>query len=160
MEQQNFARRIVGILDKKHWKPTYQVAHELDTISPKVLPVLHFGLQSVITYNGSGWKLKKKAKPEDIEMFLQLAEEGVKADPSDLSKYYKPKKKLNLKKTKKLRTTSRLNLKSRNEVDSIDEAIGQTVGIAKHGFAYGKKKLYDGPQGKYWTDPNFKKKEW
>lgn len=157
---QDYPRRIIDVLDKKQWKRTGEIASALDTISLRVLPLLHFGTTTVITYDGSGWKIKKKATPEDIEKFASLLTDDIKVESTELLRYQKPLKHSGPKKNKGKRSSS-VSIRGKGQgLDSIDEAMQQSSGVSQHGFSYGKKKSYSGPQGQYWTDPNFKKKEY
>lgn len=156
---QDYPRRIIDVLDKKQWKRTGEIASALDTISLKVLPLLHFGATTVITYDGSGWKIKKKATPEDIEKFASMLTDDIKVEATELLRYQKPLRHAGQK--NRGRQSSSMPIRGKGQgLDSIDEAMQQSTSVSQHGFSYGKKKSYSGPQGQYWTDPNFKKQEY
>lgn len=164
---QNYPKQITITLDKKHWKTVSQIAAELGSTSAEILPILHYGSNSILTFNGYEWKIKKKAKSEDIQLFSQLRTSDIQVEPSELLIYQKIRIKrqkirnANNKKSKRSRLKSSGISKSnvhRNELDSVSEEFKLIAGSSRgHGFSYGKKKLYDGPSGQYWNDPNFKK---
>lgn len=151
---------LLNVMTKKHWKTASEIAAELDTISPKVLPALIYGEGEVFTCEGPSWKIKKKATPEAIRMLTETPIEDIKIPEDTLAKHLKWKSVRVTRGSRKKSGKAGSGAVKRGEgVDVRAEEMRVSTELRGHGFSYGKKKLYNGPQGQYWTDPNYKKRE-
>lgn len=81
--------KVIFILNKKQWKTTIQIANELDTITPNILPILLYGRGKIISFGPPNlWKICKKVTGQDIQTFNEEIKLGAKIDDDVLEKYY------------------------------------------------------------------------
>ena len=154
---------LLSVMDKKTWQTASQVGQKIDEIALNVIPLLLLGQDTIFTNYLNTWKIKKRATDEMIAQYRNAVIEGRTAPESVWAAYAKAEARRESKKkadqsngSKRLRGGRPISYGE--GVDYSRESLS-TLEIRRHGFAYGKKKSYKGPEGQYWTDPNFVKKE-
>ena len=147
---EDLAKQIFATLDRKKWKTHIDISNDLDVISPKIINILLYGRNiGVFSYEQSyKWKLCKRTNQEKIDFFFDELNRGIEIPEKTLNRYYdlKHKRITHNIKHKKLKS------KSKSKITKIDSS--------GNAFHNGKKKLYKGPVGQYWSDPNYEKREW
>lgn len=145
---ENTARQIFKILDRKKWKTTHNISNELDMIVLNFMPILIKGSsRGIFSYDAPNkWKLCKKADLVKFEAFCEEIRSGIDIPEITIFKYLSSNRKKIVNKTN--------NSKKKNKKKIIQ------VHMSGDGFNSGKKNLYDGPVGKYFSDPNYEKRFW
>ena len=151
----DLAGQIFKILDNKKWKTTFDISNELDVITPKLLPILLFGRNRIFVFESPNkWKLCKHISAHSFESFLNQLNDNTIVSEKTLKKYHDAN--CSIKSMKKTKGNIQLN----QGIEYQRESDIAAARVPEHGFNYGKKKTYTGPNKQYWTDTDIQKREW
>lgn len=159
---------LLSVMDKENWQTASRIAQKIDEIEPNVISLLLLGQESIFATDRNSWKIKKRATEEMVREYRdsaikgQMEPESAQTMSEKQETAHQPKRKVN-RANKKKKKKRHIQLASypitQGEGTDYSREELSTTDTRGNGFHYGKKKLYSGPEGKYWTDPNFEKRE-
>lgn len=128
--------------------------------------ILRIGEDKIFIRGEIGWSLKVGVTPQDIEQFISTYHE-------EIDSFIKQDRRIRINRqikiggvSKGLNGIRKMQLKGTlPRSNEVTHGQGQDYNSYNKrqwgdGLTKGKVKLYKGPEGAYWTDPNYKKKEY
>lgn len=159
----SMVEKILDVMQRKKLYSAGQLAISVNSNIEDVINVLEAGIGKIVSVDGmNNWTKVKMISRESIdEVALYLA--NMNDSKSFLTRY----EQRNLKRSRKnsanklKNPSTRKNKKRRRAKKAADLMDNIYDGTHSRGaITSTKRKYYSGPQGQYWTDPNYQKKDY